>query len=483
MWDALFDEDAQKEYKELLKDITKDLTPYLFRDVLEAVEKCAEAVALQAEHKSNISNMLEKVDLDPYLEDTVKGNFVENLNIFAMGYPDMDFITLLLEAVAAYPEDGIRTDVFDEALEGMKKQNLEMENLSDLLDVTDSWQNINEQLAEYTGEQDEAMIAMVEQARATAEALKADIEDFFALALNDPEKQAALDEQIEKLEQYVEAFPTLLTILSSPYEQQQEEQIAQLQQQIEEMKEQMALMQEDLAGTDSKSVFGFIALGVAVLAVIMGIIAAVCALKKKGDEGTENLQAAVRKDLEAVEAQNDILKCRMNLLFSKLDEMKEPQPIDFAQLQALERSVEDNRKDIDEIKRSLNPIPGPKPGPGPDPDSVPPVVARLRLSYQSVNPKNSYLYVHDNGEYNLHSDNTVSLRESELHKVNELRGWRDNGLLHMFRPEIDGKVLENYENLPTGYFEAAAVKTRASVKRAGESTYTLLQKGGIVMKR
>lgn len=481
VWNDLIDPETEKTHKESIKNITKDTSPFLYQEVLDAMDLCRNAVTMQTEQKELINKLLAKIDADVYFDETIKSYYVETLDIFLKGYPSMDFVAILLEDMSSYPAQEIQTDAFLDAIKGMQQQNIEIANLDALLDVSDSWKNLNDQLAEYIPEQDGKLSTMVEESRKTAEMLKADIENFFAL--NDPEKQAGLDEEIEKLEQTVESFPILRTILSSPLMQDQEDQIAQLQEQIIQLQDQLHQMQKELSAVSGKSVFAFIALGISILAIVMGIVAAVCALKKKDSDNIDAVQAAIRLDIEAVNMQNALLRGRIDLLYKKLDEQKEPAPaptVDLTQVHALERRLAALEE---KLRDNLTPAPKSVPVLDSVPDPLPPVVAKLHLNYQSVNPRNSYLYPHEGGEYILYSDNTVALSEGEFRKVNELKGWKDNGVLHMFRPEIDGKVYDNYENLPSGYYEAVELKARASVKKTGENMYMLLEKGCISMKR
>lgn len=483
VWNALIDPEFQKKHGEIVQKIKKDFSPYLYREVLEAMDKCREAVALQTELKNRINELLEKIEADICLGETARNHYIETLGIMQISLQNMDYRVTLFDSIATYPEQKIQIDEINNALEDMKKQNIQLDNLEDLLEITNSWKNLNDQLAEYAVEQDEQLVAIVEGAQKTAEALKSDIENFFSL--NDPEKQAKLDEEIEELEQYVDALPIHRTILASPLVQEIQEQINKLQDQIQQMQGQIQQMQDEISDTSGKSVFVFIALGVSVLAVIMGITAAVCALKKTDGNDTENLQAAFRRDLESVSEQNGILRGRIDLLYKKLDEKTGTQPFpqtDFAmtqEVQALQSKLTEIEEKLSQLKNQdhsseITPIDFPPP---------PPEIERLRLFYSSVNPKNSYLSTDEGGEYVLYSDNTVALREGEFHKVNELKGWKDNGVLHMFHPEIDGKMYVNYDNLPSGYYEAMKLKSRAAVKKSGEKRYTLLEKGCITMKR
>lgn len=105
----------------------------------------------------------------------------------------------------------------------------------------------------------------------------------------------------------------------------------------------------------------------------------------------------------------------------------------------------------------------------------------LSFRYESINPMNSYFSQDGSGEYGLYADGTVIPNAEVLGRMNELTGWKNQGLFAMYTVMVDGEeVNPGTHQLPSGYFTVERIDQHPKVKKTA-SSYTVAEKGRIVL--
>lgn len=230
----------------------------------------------------------------------------------------------------------------------------------------------------------------------------------------------------------------------------------------------LAELQQQTGETKSRQIFGFIALGVSVLAVIMGIVATVLALRQPSEPEEEPEEMASRRDVEALEKQNTYLRNRLDKLEKRTDDANASVQKHMDQLRgALRKELEQRKTDNVVVE--------------PPPPPPPPKIA-LRLNYQSISPQNSYLTEDKAGIYQLWADNTVTLKPESMFQMNELGSWRASGLLYMYWPVVNGRELNPDDILPGGFYQPQEILKPARVRKNNNGTYALAERGSVKMK-
>lgn len=106
----------------------------------------------------------------------------------------------------------------------------------------------------------------------------------------------------------------------------------------------------------------------------------------------------------------------------------------------------------------------------------------LSFYYQRINPANSYFERDGNGQYILYGDGTVAPGPELMNAMNEMSGWQDMGIFTLFNPVVNGvEVDPSTGKMPSGYFRAASIDKRASVKKNAYGYYSVVRKGTLTM--
>lgn len=463
------DPEIQAAYPDLFKEQSQwnIAAQWLREDVLSGIRKCTLALNTRTSLEAKINGLEDKLTASEHVSPEEAALWMETVRE-RQGAVVRDPVAELAQGLAALGDTALVTAEADACLAELAGLESSVDALSATADELHRWQNIDTLLEQISGyvmpEEDgaesvyasarEQYLTLVQRRDAGKEAVK----DFFTLTQLE---QTELAGSIRQLELDTEAFPMTVALDSLSI-------LAAQQDQIEALKTQ----NQSLSG---KMVFAYIALGTAVLGILMAVVAAVFALRSKGDELDVSLLAS-RADAEALTAQNRSLQTRVEMLDQKLDRV-------YTDREQTKQNLQEKMDEPKPAKPSLVPQPPIQPVEEPLRGSQRQVCC-LTLKYQNTNPDNSYLEADKNGQYVLFDDDTVELRKLDGNDFNELKGWRDSGVLYLFDAQIDGKRLQaGQDMLPGGYYAAVATAERARVTLNRKDSYKLQHRGCVRMKR
>lgn len=460
------DPEIQAAYPDLFKEQSQRniAAQWLREDVLSGIRKCTLALNTRKSLEAKINGLEDKLTASEHVSPEEAALWMETVRERQEAVV-RDPVAELAQGLAALGDTALVTAELDACLAELAGLESSVDALSATADELHRWQNIDtllEQISDYAMLEEAGAESVYESVREQylalvqrRDAAKEEVKDFFTLTQLE---QTELAGSIRQLELDAEAFP--MTVALSVLAAQQD--------QIEVLKTQ----NQSLSG---KMVFAYIALGTAVLGILMAVVAAVFALRSKGEELDVSLLAS-RADAEALTAQNRSLQTQVELLDQKLDRV-------YTDREQTKQNLQEKMDEPKPAKPSLVPQPPIQPVEEPLRGS-PRQVCCLTLKYQNTNPDNSYLEADKNGQYVLFDDDTVELRKLDGNDFNELKGWRDSGVLYLFDAQIDGKRLQaGRDMLPGGYYAAVATAERARVTLNRKDSYRLQHRGCVRMKR
>lgn len=453
---------------------------YLKQEILEDIQACIRAVNARTNLKEKAAGAVEVLTVNADLEEAVRQNLTAAVGQTVTALKELPYEPVyLLEKEFTFLETGVEEGELTapNAVQDSCNAILDLDqfvlNCVALADAMPAWNESGKKIDEIsrglTGK-DVAPVAedgtiselsAIVERRAAAEA---SIANFHTL---EPAAQKELLDSMRQLEAEVEIFLYAAAAENAVEDARQQEQLDNTAAEVKR--------------TSKLLVVGYIALGVSVLAVIMGIVAEVCAVRKSRQQPVDFNVVASREDAEALQKQNRSMRSHQDLQEKKLDNIH----TEIGQMH------HDLRQRIDELDKRVSdlekgPIFTAPPLPPCDPPlpPEPPKKGMLDLDFQKIFPANSRLYLRENGSYILYADDTLGIGEKTLGFVNSLNSWKGSGLLYLFNPVIDGQELDSDRAaLPAGYFKITGIARRAKVARGFSDDYTLLEKGSLIVTR
>ena len=241
---------------------------------------------------------------------------------------------------------------------------------------------------------------------------------------------------------------------------------------LKDLEEEVQTADEDLR---LRSVFGFIGLAVAFVALVLGILAIIFAVRKKA--AAPAADAVSRTDLDAVSQQCKVYYDNQQLKEKKVDELG-------SECRRLKGMCEELQEKVRKLETNAVPAaPAPIPSAAAQPAPELPV-GKLHLTYYPIAPDNSYLSADSAGQYAYYRDGRMELAKSEMNKGNTLGGWKNNGMMYLFDFEVNGTVYSADSGaMPDGFYHCGEVLRMAEIAAASGGTYKLARKGCIRMQR
>lgn len=216
-----------------------------------------------------------------------------------------------------------------------------------------------------------------------------------------------------------------------------------------------ALAQEDLTNRvgalEGTLLLLYIALGVAGVSLVLGIVALAVGLNKSRVKALER---------QALEAEQERRSDAENLYGNqdKLNRRIEQLSMDMVRPGAAERDVAELKRIIENMRREYAAAAARSVGAAPE--STARQVGRLHLNYNAVAPELSLLQQTETGEYVLYSDDTIE--PDEMPQTNTAGGWVGSGLCSLFELEWNGAVVRPAD-LGESFYEITKVLKRATV--------------------
>ncbi len=446
-------EDAKRD-----KEVNPAYVSEAFYNTLDTYVKAAAARKTLDEQAVKLQEKIGKTDLEH--PETCLESLTKQLEALPV-----DPMTELIEAFSMIEIQPLETKAADSYYSAVIALDTAVANCDEILDLYQkAWKELHK-LQDYVEKQDKSSSAAALFSEMVIRWYEQEdkLETYFQLT---PEEQPALLLAYEQLRQEIEVFPLLAALTNSSTVKKQESQMADLTAQV-----------EDLSG---KLVFSYIALGIAAFAILMGIVAAVFALRKpKGQDHPDWASLATRDDVIALSNQQSTLRNQIGMLERKsqgkgqidADELVKIQN----ELKQLQASLEAKTKGIQQAA-AVSQTPPPPPPPKP--------ICELELHYSPISPANSYMSKTSNGQYELWADMTVTTKPIWKGQMNSLMGWRESGLLYLYDPVINGVCLNmSRDSLPIGYYEIDEIIAPASVTESMANNYLLRQRGQVRMRK
>lgn len=435
--------------------------PYLRKDFVTAMGKCAGAVSLMRNLDIQLEQLEEKI-LDSALPNKIQEAYSDTLarEKAALCFDPTTELMEALQAVKAGSPETIylyKTAAFQieaEALAQKAHQLWEtLDNYEYLVHTFDSDTGSLTARKEHGLEAD--VLTRLEHLTERRDQLKAKAESFFSLSLED---QASLPDLIRQLEEDTSAFLLSADLLRNG--------------------KQVSARVEALDGNIAKvMILAVIGIGAAMVAIVIAIVATVCSARAASKEPKIDLSGTASKnDMRSL---TDAFSSEMNLMDQKVQQYQAKRMADIEErLKQLENR--DTRKTVPPVP--IPPIPAP-PVPTPPVEEPRQKIGSLRLKYQDLAPMNSSLIPDETGSLILYKDMTVGLKPELQKLANDMKSWQNQGLLYLFDPQIDGReYTAGQGGFPAGYYVIEQVERTARVRSVGNS-YKLESKGHIKMRK
>lgn len=453
---------------------------YLSQSVLDDIKACTKAVKAKTGLEDKAADAIEQVSSSAYLEEPIKDSYITAIEQAEQTVEQLpDDPVSLLENEFSSLETGTDEEkqTASDAVQNCCNEILNQERLvagySVLIELLPDWSVTEKKISEVSrGLSSDSSAPVVETA--TLSGLMALMEQSNALKESMAGAVTA-DQQKELMDSMKQLTVEMDTFLYSSFARNA----------VEDARQQTQLEKtEAKAERTSKLVMvGYISLVVAILAITMGIIAAVCAARKPKKEAPDFHVVASREDAEALEKQHVYLKSQQELQERRIsalnNELKQAQ----MQIDALSNEIRQMKVQPIMIPESTLIQPPPLEAPR-DVTALPQKKGMLKLNYQQTCPANSLLYLRDSGPYILYTDDMVGLGQDILDQSCTLSSWRATGLLYLFNAVLDGCELDcEKDSLPGDYYKITGVSERAKVRKGFRDDYALVQKGKIDIAR
>ncbi len=448
------------------KSIQNEKPDYFRRDLCNAMQLCTQAIVMEEDLRTMAQNLTDALSIREDLPQGEKDLYVNGIaaRLEQLYFePEMKVIRHLEEISLA--EEDLPVIIDNTEAEAFLNTVMDLTSaVQEFTPVLDLWLETDKKLAmiqddvlpEGTAPVSDAQMwyaDLLEQNKA----LKAQIDSYFNQSA---EQRTMLATSLNELFEAAEVYTLRVALDNSAAIAKQEGRFPNVSEEIETLRE--------------KLVFAYIALGVAVLAILMGIVATVFAARKPKEEKIDLSEFVSREDAKVLSSQNAVLKRQLDMLEKRAENARPQQDPGMIEWQKRmeQRMTELEQKDGTTIIIT-DPVP-PEPTP----------VCNLVLRYSNISPADSYLERREHGPYRLYADRTVKIEKAELGKMNELRSWRDSGLLFLFNPVINGKVYNmDLDDLPGGYYVIAAVKAPAKVEETIAGIYKVIARGQIELEK
>lgn len=468
-----------KAYYAVELEITDIATPYR-QDMLDALKKNTEAAETFNLYQDEYNLLEYKQRIDALLSDSDPVNSALKTSLdskiaLLQGQQASAIDELISELRYATVDLPIATAKVDELTAALLDFEIRLNLLTEeVLPNYPGYVEAQKQLAEIDAQIEQHINAASDTIRDLKAANSAFVkQETICTALNDyfgTEEVSSLAEDMRTLKADADVFAFALTLSTMEKQALDSNRVN---------KELSALKAEISYGNSQNKLFAYIGIGVGAAGVLMGILAMVFALRGRKEEDLIDMtQLASRADMEALDRQNrqlrdtlDHLDTRLSALGKEIDRIP-TSPAATVQHKAPDETPEAPKAPVLEPPKAA-------------PQFSQKVVAFLKLEYQPINPANSFLRVDPTGEYILYDDNTISLKPEALGKMNQMNGWRDRGLLHLFHAEINGQeYTENdLDAFRNGFYITKSVARRPSVSRNTANSYFLNAKGLIRMEK
>ena len=442
------------------------------QDVVDAVELCTRCLVTAKKIQTQAAALKQKVMNSTGLDDLQKETIITNQDNAIM---KVEFFPVehLITQMQGLTEGGmVSTDEMNNYLMELEEVEAQLNTTENMLRATELLPAMDSRLAmlkaslgtvgEGSGVMEETLILELNEFARRREEIGKALEGFLSMPAQ--EQQTTLD-QINELSQELENYPTQALMNTVRY--------------ADSVAGELDMLEASLAQSQSKMIFGIIALILAGIAIVMAIVVAVFALGKARGEQVDLSVYASRGDVDAVSRQNKQLKMhndqqgmRIEAILREVEQLKARSVVEMPRQDAV-KAEKPVAAPVVEAPKPEKPILG---------SSQP--LCNLKMNYQFVNPANSYLTEQPSGKLILFADETLEVSPDEMNMTNELSGWVNNGLFYLFEVEVNGKILDPQRDaLPAGYYYITKTLRRAVVKNMGNGSYVIQSKGLIVMSK
>ena len=452
---ALLPEEVQMAEFEILNAPEWDLE-LCREDVLAALEKNALAIQLEQELNKVYNEIYEKIDSHDGLTQEEKTGYLEMLD---MDKPAPYNSEELFRGLHNWAFEDVTTaeteawmDTVQIQIEKVSKMSVQMDAKVLLQECDAKIGDVGAYLNRETEGQNpaaERYTQLLQQSRQLQEEVKN------CLNLDENELQD-LTEEIDILVQDAESFAIGAA--------------------VDNAKELGALQ----LAMEKKMVLVYVAMGIGAAGVLIAVIAVVLLVLKSNQKPELDVSAlASREAAETLDAQNRNLKREMEQLNAKLD----------AQLRIQNEAIR-------RMERELASRPAEQPKAKAEPVAAAVVaepvvetarkIGYLQLEYNALAPGNTYLQKCDqSSEYVLYSDNTVEYVNTKPGTMyHTLSGWINNGLLYLYDPMLDSKVVPADKSVQySGYYQPKETHSRAKLRQIAGGNYLLVEKGTVSMEK
>lgn len=430
--------------------------PYLRKDFVAAMEKCAGAVSLVRNLDVQLEQLEEKLQ-NSALPEELRNSYWDTL----AGEKEelvFDPVTELMEALKDVKAGSSETVfLYKTAAFRMETEAL-AQKICHLWETLDNYEYLNHTFDNDTGSlaarKEADVVSRLESLTERKDQLKNEVENFFSLSADD---QASLPDRIWQLEEDTSAFLLSVKLLSN--------------------EKQVNAKVEAMNGSITKAtVLAVIGIGAAVAAIVIAIVATVCAARAASKEPEIDLSGtASRDDLRSLK---DTLNRELNQVDQKAQQYQAKR---MGELEARLKHLENHASSRNESgARIVPPVPVP---PMDAPRFERKQIGSLKLEYQNLAPENSCLVLDATGSLILYEDLTVGLKPGSQNLANDMKSWLNQGLLFVFQPQIEGREYTVVQdNLPAGYYVIDQVERPARVSPMGNS-YKLTSKGCVKMRK
>lgn len=453
---ALLPEEVQIAEFELLNAPEWDLE-LCREDVLAALEKNTQAILLEQELNKVYNEICEKIDSHDGLTQEEKTEYLEMLDLDKpASYSSEELFRGLWNwafADVTTVETEAWMDTVQTQMEKVSKMSVQMDARVLLRECDVKIGAIGAYLNRETEGQNSAAerySQLVQQSRQ----LQEEVKNCLNLAENELQD---LTEEIDILVQDVENFAIGAA--------------------VDNAKELGALQLE----MEKKMVLVYVAMGIGAAGVLIAVIAVVLVVLKSSQKPELDVSAlASREAAEVLDAQNRNLKREVAQLNEKLDVQLRTQN---EAIKRMEREMASRNAETPKVTKAEPVVAA---------VSAEPVVetARkigyLQLEYNALAPGNAYLQKCDqSSEYVLYSDNTVEYVNTKPGTMyHTLSGWINNGLLYLYDPMLDSKVVPADKSTQySGYYQPKETHGRAKLRQIAGGNYLLVEKGTVSMEK
>lgn len=436
-------------------------------DVLSAVQMNTQVIRSRQELERKQEELSRAIQENKFLTDEQRTYFLTSMEAGNAELLD-DLTEKLFSALRNLTEKNVSTEEMVWTLTSVTVQSASLDGLSQLLAELEAWAKSEEQIAfisGYLAEQDNrpagqsSVTAQCKELVQRAEELRSDVNAYFTLS---SEEQTELVGLLRALCEDVDAF-YMDAILDNARA-------------LDELRNQTEQLSRKLTP-------GYIALGVSVLGVLIGVIAVVLALSKRSDEPALDVTTlASRETAEKLDEQNRNLAGRIStqdeMLHKQISRQNEQIEALKAQIQELRQhaaSAPQQQKDSGAVQQQTLATAQVRKASK---------VCDLKLEFNSYSPGSSFLNKSDHeGEYALYDDDTVEFVNAHPESWNQLSGWSSKGLFYLFDPEIDGQKIDSEKCQEyMDFYRAASTVRRAKVQSINGGAYIIAEKGTVAMK-